>query len=75
VTIKDKLSDKFRTLYSEAEEDVFGVLAEECIRQMEFARRKAHEEAVWEESGATVNWNDGSYRISPLTPAPEDWKP
>ena len=59
--MREKLADQLRVLYPEATEDVFGVLADECLRQMEWARRQVP-------MGMSPRQVD-------LAIAPPDWKP
>jgi hypothetical protein len=59
----------------------FGPVADECIRQMEWARREMHAQIraytqnAFDDGGALPNPDYGTEGTLPLTLAPKDWKP
>ena len=64
--MREKLADRLRVLYSEATEDVFGVLADEVLRQMAWA---------WHTQGGSAVHGGKWIETRTITLAPEDWKP
>jgi hypothetical protein len=84
-TMRGDLEKKLRDLYLRSDTDVFGVIADEVIRQMEWARRRCS--GVLSEPLPTTHhvtpFPPGSADIrgvrilgsKPLTLAPMDWKP
>ncbi len=61
MTLRDELEKKLRGIYVNADSDVFGLIADECIRQMEWARREGMD-----------GDRDKPYEVSL---APPEWKP
>lgn len=63
-TLRDELEKKLRAAYFSATDDVFGVIADEVIRQME-----------WAQQDCCAHVSDGLEEPPPIRLAPDGWKP
>lgn len=91
MSLREELEKKLRAIYFSADSDVFGLIADEVVRQMKWARAYARDVTIEEIIGDDVACE--AYGISPycikeglasgkewlapapISVAPEDWKP